>query len=83
MPLSEETPQLIGRKKLPTDRFVLVDGDDWMGLYVDGALMAEGHTISSSALAAACGIPLVTVVCNDQWLVERGGFPSFLSEVVL
>lgn len=83
MPLSEETLHLAGRKKLPTDRFVLVDGDSWMGLYVDGALAAEGHTISCSDLAAACGIPLVTVVCDDQWLVERGGFPPSLTEVKL
>jgi len=63
--------------------FTLVQNDqgDWIGLYKDGKLIAEGHSFQESQL-----LNLVGVTHDLIWDVEvpenMGGFPDTLDEVI-
>lgn len=37
-------------------KLVLVLGDDWEGLYVDGALATQGHRVTLAEMAAALSV---------------------------
>lgn len=73
--------------KIPT-AVVIVDGDDWVGVYRDGKLIREGH-LSPSGIKASyedkkrgdMGISVSEIVPNLDWLMERGNLPALLSEV--
>jgi len=64
-------------------RVVYVSGDDWVGLYVDGVLFAEGHSLHPRDVAAACGVELEQLSCDCDWLYEAGSLPDGLSDVKL
>ena len=73
--------------KAPT-AVVLVDGDDWVGVYRDGKLIREGHLSPSDIKASYedkkhgdMGISVSEIVPDLDWLMERGNLPSLLSEV--
>ena len=59
-----------------------VDGDDWVGLYIDGELHAQGHRIDSVAfLPYLSGIEFsfeeVFLDGNGmESLADAGGFPN-------
>lgn len=64
---------------------VYVDGDDWVGLYVDGSLKHEGHSIAAEKLLQI-GVenPGATVerkYADIDWLMDLGNFPLTLDEV--
>lgn len=56
--------------------------DNWEGLYVDGVLKAEGHSISVRDVAQALGVALEVLVADERWLEEQGRLPASLGEVV-
>lgn len=68
--------------------FTLVSGDDWTGLFVDGELIDEGHTLSNRTLlryAKRLG-PVTEVESLDADIEELdlvGNFPASLSDVKL
>lgn len=39
-------------------KFVIVNADDWQGLYKDGELVTEGHSVELHELASAADIEL-------------------------
>lgn len=67
---------------------VFADADTWMGIYVDGKLEYEGHSIypeDAVKLAIEKGVTSVERKCVDLgWLDESGlgALPENLSEVV-
>ena len=66
-------------------RFTVVSVDDWAGLYVDGDLVCENHTVPLHDLIRH-GLPDVEERALDgtgfeEAVVEGGGLPKRLSEV--
>jgi hypothetical protein len=68
---------------IPVDRpkITLVTAYDWEGLYIDGKLVTEGHTIHANDLFRLMGINGQEIHADDAWLGERGGLPKNLDEV--
>lgn len=69
-----------------TNEITVVDGDDWLGLYVNGDLKLQGHGRSRHADILAFGAEYapytVSLVFADvEWLHEEGQLPEVLSEV--
>jgi hypothetical protein len=60
---------------------VIVGGDDWEGIYIDGKLVREGHSIDSDDVLEALGIDYVSRGVNQEWLEEMGSLPDNLSDV--
>lgn len=59
----------------------IVSGDDWQGLYVDGKLVDEGHSIQLDTFARIMGIDLNEKEADFDWLEKEGRMPDNLSEV--
>lgn len=62
-------------------KIVTVNGGDWQGLYIDGVLKYEDHSIDLDVFAGLVKIELEEKWCNDDWLSERGRLPERLEEV--
>lgn len=58
----------------------IAQGDDWSGIYIDGHLVYEGHSIHPMFLADVIEDFHIKYVDLD-WLEERGHLPSDLDEV--
>jgi hypothetical protein len=71
-------------------KFTLISIDDWTGVYVNGQLVAEGHSIEDEQafrLAQQYG-PVTSVeshyVNDDEWIDNLpGSLPKDLTEVPL
>ena len=61
---------------------MLVKGDDWQGLYIDGILMSEDHSISIEDFAEVVGIKLSKKYVDLDWLEDNGYLPKLLENVV-
>lgn len=64
-------------------KFVLIDADDWQGLYVDGKLVYEGHRVEMSDLASAANLNFKKEYAEGakgEWLHENGNLPNTLDE---
>jgi hypothetical protein len=55
--------------------------DDWEGLYVDGKLVEERHTIRLCDLAKAVGLDYEEDEVRYEWLAERGSLPGRYEDV--
>lgn len=60
---------------------VIVLGEDWMGLYIYGRLVAEGHSLSTSDVLSALGIMWRVLPADQTWLEESGSLPERLDDV--
>lgn len=64
---------------------VYARGDDWSGLYIEGELAMEGHSINLvDVIGALIGkrISSFDVIDVDiEWLDSRGNLPEQLSDV--
>lgn len=61
---------------------VLVQADEWEGLYVDGMLRTEGHSIDPAAIVAICGgVSKRLTTQQDKKLCEVGGLPDNLADL--
>jgi hypothetical protein len=69
-------------------KVVLVEdpGGDWEGLYIDGKLAVDGHTLSASYvlhhLASSGAIEFDRFDCDQDWLYGNGRLPLNLEEVI-
>ena len=70
-----------GKKTI--DEVVIVHGDDWVGVYVDGKLRYEGHSIRPEQLLELLGINCRDFECDLDWLEEEGNLPKDLKDVKL
>lgn len=61
---------------------VLVHGEDWSGLYLNGKLVYENHSISSETLLDCLEIPYDVRWVNEDWLFDFGSLPRTLGDVV-
>jgi hypothetical protein len=68
----------------PTTReVVIVNGDDWKGVYIDGKLRYEGHNIRPEELLKLLGINCRDFECDLNWLEDLGNLPEDLKDVKL
>lgn len=65
-----------------TITFVSHAGGDWEGLYVDGQLVAEGHTLKWWDVLRALSIDYNTINADEEWMYDVGRLPEKLDEVV-
>lgn len=72
----ETLPKIPIKKK---KEVVLVKGDDWEGIYINGRLIFENHSLSAKEIFRILGFDIIDV--DDQWLGDRGSFPENISEV--
>jgi hypothetical protein len=52
-----------------------------MGIYKDGKLMDEAHSLTYEDLASVLGITIKTIEADQEWLEDRGRLPCNLNEV--
>jgi len=64
-----------------TSKITIVDGDSWEGLYIDGKLIIENHTLSLYDVLDAIGVKYKHVLVDDEWLYKHGTLPKKLSDV--
>lgn len=57
-------------------------GNDWEAVYIDGELIAEGHSIDWMGVIAELGCNTYTQEVSCDWLEDRGDFPEDINEVV-
>lgn len=62
-------------------RFVYYEADDWVGLYVDGKLVDEGHSFTIPMFIDMLDIDCAVRTPNDEWITDRGGFPANIKDV--
>lgn len=60
-----------------------VTSSDWEGLYVDGELVLEGHSISAMQVLRALKIAYTSVEADDDWLYDVGRLPEKIEDIVV
>ena len=70
-------------KKAKKDhKFVLVEADNWVGLYVDGECVEQHHDIDLVEYLSKYGVNIKTKFAyNDPQATEQGTLPDFLKDV--
>lgn len=63
-------------------QFTYVDGDGWVGLYVDGNLIYEDHDLDALTVFELMGIGVARLDADLDWIDKVGHFPLQLKEVV-
>jgi hypothetical protein len=66
-----------------TKTIVIVgNGDDWEGIYVDGILQMEDHTLTAGDIIRILGIKAERKEVSSEWLGgEVGSLPERLSDI--
>lgn len=62
-------------------KITFVSGDDWKGLYVDGKLVYENHSIPNYIVLDKLGIDYDEIEADLDWLDKVGCLPEKLSQV--
>lgn len=62
---------------------VIVSGDNWEGIYINGVLITEGHDLTAGDALASIGIHYSELGADAEWLNAEGSLPSFLKDVQL
>ncbi|MGX9944892.1 hypothetical protein ACTG4Q_20735 [Bradyrhizobium denitrificans] len=64
---------------------IYAQGDDWVGVYVDGQLVTEGHSIRPLEMVEICIERKITCAegreVDVDWLHDRGDLPAKLEDV--
>ena len=58
--------------------------DDWMGAYIDGELVVEGHDLSLydwKSVLKKFGVELDYRYVDDEWIDASGNLPKSISDV--
>lgn len=63
------------------EKVTIVRADDWVGLYVNGRLAAEGHSLSEYHVLEALGINQESIECDQEWIEDMGNLPKNLKDV--
>lgn len=69
------------------NRLTHVDGDDWQGLYLNGELVHQGHSvplwvIGEEINSASQGIQeFITIVVDYDWMSLAGMLPVKLEDI--
>lgn len=63
----------------------IIRGDDWEGVYIDGELETEGHSLETPEtvrLAIRRNVSEVMVKeCDISWLHDEGNLPNDIADV--
>ena len=63
-------------------KITIVDGDDWKGLYIDGKLKLQGHSLYvTDVIEALTGSRPESFEVDFDWMYEVGQLPDELSAV--
>ena len=62
-------------------KITIVDGDDWIGIYKDGNLVYEDHSITSCELLKIVDIAHEFKEADYEWIGNLGNFPKLLDQV--
>jgi hypothetical protein len=57
--------------------------NDWQGLYLNGELVLEDHSLHPTKVLESLGIKFELLSANEEWLEEQGRFPEKFADVVL
>jgi len=69
-------------KKVKDHKFVLVEADYWVGLYVDGKLVEQHHDVDLVEYLRKYGVDIRTKYAyNDPQVTVEGTLPDYLSDV--
>lgn len=60
---------------------LLVSGDDWEGIYVDGKIHVQGHQVRLEDFARIFGIELKHKGVGSGWLYDEGHLPYNLEDI--
>lgn len=60
-----------------------VTADDWQGLYIDGNLVLEGHSLSIKSILDILNIKHHSVEVDDEWMQEEGRLPERIEDIVI
>lgn len=67
-------------------RMTFAQADDWVGIYIEDALMTEGHSISPiEAARVAIEGGATDVVSRDvdlDWIHDMGNLPVLIEDVI-
>lgn len=58
---------------------LVTNGDDWEGLYVDGELVEQGHTVSRDSFMGLDSYETIDV--DQEWADSVGHYPEFFSDI--
>jgi len=61
-------------------KVVYVSGDDWDGLYVDGKLVAQGHSLPVTTILRECGVDYEMRSADEGQLREDGDYPTDIKD---
>lgn len=70
-------------------RLVLVNGDEWEGLYLDGVLQWQNHSVNHHHVAQAINASptpvteMVHVEVDVEWMLDEGYLPRMLEDIPL
>lgn len=67
--------------KCPSNKFVVVDADNWQALYVDGECVEQHHEVDLVGQLRQHGVDIVQYGAYEDPSLEDGGFSDNLSEV--
>lgn len=60
---------------------VLITADDWQGIYVNGKLMDENHSLSLRMVLEILGVEFSDFTVDQEWMENHGHLPENLSDV--
>ena len=64
---------------------VVATANDWVGVYVDGSLVYQNHSIdecSMETVLEALAVPCESKIVDEDWLSNECQLPDSLNEVV-
>jgi len=59
----------------------IVYADDWEGLYINGKLVMEEHSLSTASIFEALGVEYDLFEADVEWLADRGNLPPKFEDV--
>ncbi len=63
------------------NKLLILTADDWEGLFIDGKLVTEGHSIPLYEFCEVLGIKVDFKEVDDEYMCEMGSFPQNLDEI--
>ena len=62
-------------------KIVIVEGDNWQGLYIDGELKEQYHSLELYTIFKYLDIPVDFINADDEWLRKLGYLPKKIEDI--
>ena len=62
-------------------KITIAYADDWEGIYIDGVLAYENHSISLSDIQSFVDLGIDSIPVDTNWLEERGNLPINMEDI--